>query len=82
MQLNQIVSGFMAVANLTATQQPDNAWMVNLANNLGLKVNGRTMTMTLEMPITDVMERILFQNLSPREALEELLARSLKPETW
>lgn len=35
---------------------------------------------SVEMPITSVVERILFKGLSPRAGLEELLARELKTE--
>lgn len=34
----------------------------------------------VEMPITFAVERILFQRLPPKKALEELLSRELKPE--
>jgi glycerol-3-phosphate dehydrogenase (NAD(P)+) len=34
----------------------------------------------VEMPITFAVERILFQGLPPKRALEELLSRELKPE--
>jgi glycerol-3-phosphate dehydrogenase (NAD(P)+) len=34
----------------------------------------------IEMPITRVVDRILFQGLTPREGLEELLSRGLKAE--
>jgi len=36
----------------------------------------------VEMPITLVVERIIFEDLHPRKALEELLSRDLKPESW
>jgi glycerol-3-phosphate dehydrogenase (NAD(P)+) len=36
---------------------------------------------SVEMPITSVVERILFEGLPPRAGLEELLARGLKTET-
>lgn len=36
----------------------------------------------VEMPITDAVCRILFDGKSPKEAIQELMSRSLKPEVW
>ena len=58
LQLNQIVSGFVAMANLTAARQPDNAWMVNLSKNMDISIKGKTMTMNLALPIGDVIAAI------------------------
>ena len=35
----------------------------------------------IEMPIVNVVHRILYEGLSPREAVSELMKRQLKPES-
>jgi glycerol-3-phosphate dehydrogenase (NAD(P)+) len=35
----------------------------------------------IEMPITEQMHRVLFENRSPKEAIGELMVRDPKPET-
>ena len=37
-------------------------------------------TLKVEMPITQAVHRVMFEGLSPRQALEDLLAREPKPE--
>ncbi len=44
---------------------------VRLAERLGV-----------EMPITQEVNRVLFENKSPATALQDLMGRQLKPETW
>jgi glycerol-3-phosphate dehydrogenase (NAD(P)+) len=34
----------------------------------------------VEMPITEQVHEVLFNNKSPRQAMVELMTRSLKPE--
>lgn len=36
----------------------------------------------VETPITNAVHAILFEDKAPREAVEELMVRSLKPEVW
>ncbi len=63
--LHEVLGGMKMVAEGVATTQS----VADLARREGV-----------EMPITFVAERILFEDLSPRRALEELLSRDLKPE--
>ena len=35
----------------------------------------------VEMPITEQMVKILYQGKAPRDAVEELMSRELKPES-
>jgi len=36
----------------------------------------------VEMPITNEVYKVLFKNKSPREAITDLMTRSLKKEVW
>lgn len=36
----------------------------------------------VEMPITEAVYRVLFENKAPAEAVENLMGRTLKPEIW
>ncbi len=65
-KLGQILSSMKMVAEGVATTRS----VAELARKHGV-----------EMPITFVIERILFEDLEPRTALRELLARGLKTET-
>lgn len=38
--------------------------------------------MNVELPITEQVHRILFEDVRPQEVLESLLSRRLRPETW
>ena len=37
---------------------------------------------SVEMPITEQVYNILYNNKNPRDAVQELLAREAKPEFW
>ena len=60
-----------------------------ILNNIGQEAEGVITTKTvhmlakklhIEMPITDTVYRVLYENLSPKEGVRQLLARELKSE--
>jgi glycerol-3-phosphate dehydrogenase (NAD(P)+) len=36
----------------------------------------------VEMPITEAVYNVLFENVAPAEAVGNLMGRTLKPEIW
>jgi len=65
--LEQVLSGMVMVAEGVTTCRS--------ARELGRKYK-------VEMPITDAVYAVLFENLPPREAVTNLMTRPLKAEVW
>ena len=65
--LDDILGGMVAVAEGVRTAQSAH----DLAERMGI-----------EMPIVDAVHRMLFEDLSPRAAVEVLMLREPKAETW
>jgi hypothetical protein len=69
MQISQIVTGFVAMANLSAAEKPENAWLADFTRNLEVNQAGKTVQVSVRHPAADIVD-VIRRKAAERQAAE------------